>query len=719
MSGFGNYINEDGVTVQLKPEATMRYMKRFIKPGLTLLKFGASGNPHERVFRLAGDMNTMSYQGGWISKLGRIIIIDTKKITSITKGQTTPQFSRQSKYFGCAKETSLTITFKDKRGRNRSLNLMAPNDEAFEYLFGALNAIVKKHLEKKSASSADSQYIEALWQRADKDKSGSLSQPEIIRLIQSMNINMPLNLVKNRFQKVDEDKTGTLSYDEFLAFLDLLRYKQEIDHVFNMIVTGESIPVRVRPLVFSSKSAKTESITIEQFCTFWRQTQGQDLTPAQVMKVVDIANPDLAAQRKKRLLTALTGEDEFKITFSMFSNVLQMADNDLFDLSKQPVYQDMTRPLSYYYIASSHNTYLEGDQLTSKASVKRYVDDVTNGCRCVEIDVWDGPFKEPVVTHGHTATTKITFRDVIQALGDFGFENNPYPIILSIEQHCSLEQQVVAAKILKSILGARLVMPRKNLTSSDTIPSPHELRGKFLVKGKRLGGELDIADEDDGHDFAEAAGHPGPKKTLTTGYASDILPEMSQLTYLGTGKVKKFDEESLLLPCDMMCSYSENAVFKNLTSKYQEAWIQHNKNHLSRVYPKGLRVNSSNYIPTPAWALGCQCVALNYQTGDDAMHVNMGKFRENGGVGYVLKPESMINTVAEMSPSIKLSINIISGSQLPKPMGNESGEIIDPYVVVSISGEAQDSVEFTTSTIQDNGFNPVWNQVRKTSGLAC
>ncbi len=34
----------------------------------------------------------------------------------------------------------------------------------------------------------------------------------------------------------------------------------------------------------------------------------------------------------------------------------------------------------------------------------------------------------------------------------------------------------------------------------------------------------------------------------------------------------------------------------------------------SRVYPKGQRIDSSNYNPVPFWNVGCQMVALNYQT---------------------------------------------------------------------------------------------------------
>ncbi|OJJ48207.1 hypothetical protein ASPZODRAFT_30286, partial [Penicilliopsis zonata CBS 506.65] len=55
--------------------------------------------------------------------------------------------------------------------------------------------------------------------------------------------------------------------------------------------------------------------------------------------------------------------------------------------------QDLSAPITDYYVSSSHNTYLTGNQLYSEAAASAYTHVLLNGGRCVEIDVWDGDYE--------------------------------------------------------------------------------------------------------------------------------------------------------------------------------------------------------------------------------------------------------------------------------------------------------------------------------------
>ena len=46
----------------------------------------------------------------------------------------------------------------------------------------------------------------------------------------------------------------------------------------------------------------------------------------------------------------------------------------------------------------------------------------------------------------------------------------------------------------------------------------------------------------------------------------------------------------------------------------------------------------SHIVTQIYWSVGCQMVALNFQTSDIPMQINAAKFEFNGGTGYLLKP---------------------------------------------------------------------------------
>lgn len=67
-----------------------------------------------------------------------------------------------------------------------------------------------------------------------------------------------------------------------------------------------------------------------------------------------------------------------------FTNYMRSPAGDIFNPDHYSVNQDMKQPLCNYFIASSHNTYLMGDQLMSQSRVDMYAWVLQAGCRCVE-----------------------------------------------------------------------------------------------------------------------------------------------------------------------------------------------------------------------------------------------------------------------------------------------------------------------------------------------
>ena len=83
-----------------------------------------------------------------------------------------------------------------------------------------------------------------------------------------------------------------------------------------------------------------------------------------------------------------------------------------------------------------------------------------------------------------------------------------------------------------------------------------------------------------------------------------------------------------------MSSFSESVALQHLKQNPIE-FVNYNKRQMSRIYPKGGRVDSSNYMPQIFWNAGCQMVSLNFQTPDLPMQLNLGKFEYNGNCGLV------------------------------------------------------------------------------------
>uniref|UniRef100_A0A8C2KWS6 Phosphoinositide phospholipase C n=1 Tax=Cyprinus carpio TaxID=7962 RepID=A0A8C2KWS6_CYPCA len=607
-------------------------------------------------------------------------------------------------------------------------------------------------------------WLKQTFTEADKNGDGCLSISEVLQLLHKLNVNLPRQKVKQMFKEADtDDNQGTLGFEEFCSFYKMMSTRRDLYLLM---------------LTYSNHKDHLDTDDLKRFL----ETE-QKMTNVSKEHCLEIVAKFEPCPENQTL--GVLGIDGF-------TNYMRSPAGDIFNPEHYEVNQDMTQPLSNYFIASSHNTYLMGDQLMSQSRVDMYAWVLQAGCRCVEVDCWDGQDGEPIVHHGYTLTSKILFKDVIETINKYAFIKTQFPVILSIENHCSVPQQKKMAQYLTEVFGDKLDMSSIPADPSGLLPSPEALKGKILIKGKKLppnidenAEEGDVSDEDsademeddcklmngdvsikkldnlmkeskirdreDPDSFTIAALPPTGKHdksplkvnmlyfTHSTCTHMSLLPfqerkcyhiyrkkktmklsrALSDLVYTKSVGTPDFEAQGGSSG-RQVSSMSETKAHQLMQQKPVQ-FMQFNQSQLSRIYPSPYRVDSSNFNPQPFWNAGCHLVALNYQTEGRVLQLNRAKFYCNGNCGYILKPacmcEGSFNPVAEdpLPGRLKkqLVLKIISGQQLPKPkdsMLGDRGEIIDPFVEVEIIGLPVDCCKEQTRVVDDNGFNPMWEE---------
>nr|XP_060479571.1 1-phosphatidylinositol 4,5-bisphosphate phosphodiesterase delta-4 isoform X3 [Panthera onca] len=604
-------------------------------------------------------------------------------------------------------EQGFTIVF---HGRRSNLDLVANSVEEAQMWMRGLQHLVDFVTSMDQKERLD-QWLSDWFQRGDKNQDGRMSFPEVQRLLHLMNVEMDQEYALQLFQAADTSQSGTLEGEEFVEFYKALTKRPEVQEVFENF------------------SADGQKLTLLEFVDFLREEQKEGERAS-----------DLALELIDRYEPSDSGKVRHVLSLDGFLSYLCSKDGDVFNPACLPIYQDMTQPLNHYYINSSHNTYLVGDQLCGQSSVEGYIRALKRGCRCVEVDIWDGPSGEPIVYHGHTLTSRIPFKDVVATVAQYAFQTSDYPVILSLENHCTWEQQQVMALHLTEILGEQLLSTTLDGLLPTQLPSPEELRRKILVKGKKLQTLEEDLEEEEEEEVLESQleGEQEAKPELEAQFESEpqelsprskdkkkdkkckpiMCPSLSALVvYLKAVSFHSFTHSREHYRFYETSSFSETKA-KSLIKEAGNAFVQHNAWQLSRVYPSGLRTDSSNYNPQELWNAGCQMVAMNVQTAGLEMDICDGLFRQNGGCGYVLKPDFLRDTQSSFHPERPISpfkaqtllIQVISGQQLPKEDMTKERSIVDPLVRVEIFGVRPDTTRQETNYVENNGFNPYWGQ---------
>ncbi|XP_068165237.1 1-phosphatidylinositol 4,5-bisphosphate phosphodiesterase delta-4 isoform X1 [Antennarius striatus] len=593
------------------------------------------------------------------------------------------------------------------RGRRSNLDLVAESaEEAQSWIRGTRKLI--ENLENMGEREKLDQWISDWFKKADKNKDGRMNFKEIQDLLKMMNVAMNEHHAYCLFTKADKSQSGTLEDDEFVLFYKMLTQRDDVLKVFQE---------------YSLDGQKLSQSDLEDFLRE-EQLEGGDIQQ-HAKTLIERYEPSETA----KLLNAMT--------FDGFLMYLGSAEGSVFNPQQRGIFQDMSQPLCHYFISSSHNTYLMGDQLRGHSSVEGYIRALSRGCRCVEVDCWDGANGEPIVYHGHTFTSKILFKDVVSAVSHYAFKVSQYPVILSIENHCSVEQQRVMAQHLDHILGDKLLKNTLDGKAPIRLPSPEDLKGRILLKAKKIGGleesfngivedsqSGDVSDEDEVAEIEEDNVHrESVRRRIKVGQRSKqrLSKELSDcVVYCKSVHFTNFKHSRIHSKFYEVASFTESKARKHLREAGAE-FVHHNSRQLTRVYPSGFRTDSSNFNPQEMWNAGCQIVALNFQTAGEGMDLNDGLFRQNGSCGYVLKPSFMRQAEKRFDPetphkrdgyqpvvlSIQVHMKVISGQQLPK-VNIKEDSIVDPLVRVEIHGVPLDQDKQETRYIDNNGFNPVW-----------
>lgn len=277
-----------------------------------------------------------------------------------------------------------------------------------------------------------------------------------------------------------------------------------------------------------------------------------------------------------------------------------------------------------YFGCSSHNTYLENGQLFGSSSSDQYVNILNEGCRHVELDVYDG--SKPVVKHSLAPTGHVELEEILKKIMDYHHQNKDHsPIILNIENNCKKDCNRIR-DICKTILHSSISDKCHCHISANSKYIMRNYFDKIVIRDKPQNMEgivgiskLDTKDKKEigifDHHNQTTNVNCCPCSTLSINY-SDLANE---------------------LMFQSLFNYKANPNDRLMGFKRCMTFINKAKNLTTRVYPPGKNINSSNYDTIICTSLGINYTAINFQVNDKYKQIYMSLFANSNG--YMLKPE--------------------------------------------------------------------------------
>ncbi|XP_032784471.2 1-phosphatidylinositol 4,5-bisphosphate phosphodiesterase gamma-1 isoform X1 [Daphnia magna] len=453
-------------------EMTFQELENFIcqlEIGTVVTKFFKKKQPDKRNLSIKRESRQVVWYKEMSKRNNYEGIVDLREIKEIRTGKNSRDFERWSSLSDYARfeDDRCFVVLYGQEFRLKTLSVCAISKQDCDRWVDGLRYLIKDTLNSPYPLQLERWIWKEFYNMTPERPTITLKV--VKAFLPTVNCQIAKSRLKEVFSEVNNRSVGELSFDEFATLCHFLTYDGTIYHTFFQIFSSDGM-----------------IISLADFQAFLAQ-QG-DSSAYQESDMVTATFMRNFVRDPRRCNVADQDYDEGFFTAKEFMSYLFSHHNELFDPVHKMVNQDMTQPLSHYWIASSHNTYLTGDQLKSLSSVEAYARCLLQGCRCLELDCWDGPDGIPIIYHGLTITTKISFLDVVKTIKAHAFMTSPYPVILSIEDHCSLVQQNKMAAIFEEVFGNMLLKAPlvEQQTDFSMLPSPHDLQMKILIKHKKL-----------------------------------------------------------------------------------------------------------------------------------------------------------------------------------------------------------------------------------------
>ena len=587
-------------------------------------------------------------------------------------------------------ETALQIYIN-----NKPLDFVFKSKSDLENFCGGLLYLYENYIKINQTKSIQKN-LSNLWNKYDKNFDKELNNKEINKFARDLGINK-----KEIFILIDANKDGKITKEEVIEYFKKNTGGHQYADYYNKYAT------------LTSKENK-KVLSPNDLINFFKEVEKEELNEYESFELIINFKENLLEEDKKKLLKKISdlpkendkiiNPEKIDEIFDEYnkkekeSNQIQpymkirefsyMLNSDsLLVYDKDKILADVPtdRPLCDYLINSTHNTYLTGHQLHGKSSSIMYSFAMFDGYRLVELDCYDGINQDILITHGYTLVTKLHLKDILKELKQSAFLDSPFPVILSIENHCDKVHQTYMAQYCKEILIDLYTFPVNPIP--EYLPTLNELKRKFILKtsGKRVPSENILQPikrrepnkffnlllknikknqlvkklylKDDKSDekinlffnngsliYSNPLQNPN-QKINEEEYDESKIETVENLELARGLHGTKFSYEKLdelkLQPWEFVTLKSTKLMEYAKDPIKRKKIIELNTHCMMKAYPQSF--DSSNYDCIKCWLQGCQCAALNIQALDDDFTLfDKVFFMQNKNQGFVLKPSKLL-----------------------------------------------------------------------------